>query len=264
MAELSHNHDSAQVIEFRDVSYRLGNGRVILSNIDLTVRSGEVMVLLGRSGAGKTSAMKLINRLQQESNGTVFVEGRSSRDWDIIKLRRRIGYVVQEVGLFPHYTVERNVGLIPSLEKWPAEKISTRIDEMLQLVDLEPREFRTRFPHQLSGGQRQRVAVARALAGDPPILLMDEPFGALDPVSRAELQTQFKRLQQKLQKTVVLVTHDLGEALMLGTRIALFEAGKLAGVYSGGELLESFDPAVAKYVAAFKAGHEAFVAYLKK
>ncbi len=264
MAEFSHNSDSAPVIEFRDVSYRLGNNGVILSNINLTVRSGEVMVLLGRSGAGKTSAMKLINCLQQESDGTVFVEGRPTREWEIIKLRRRIGYVVQEVGLFPHYTVERNVGLIPSLEKWPAEKISARIDEMLRLVDLEPREFRTRFPHQLSGGQRQRVAVARALAGDPPILLMDEPFGALDPVSRTELQIQFKRLQQKLQKTVVLVTHDLGEALMLGTRIALFEAGRLAGVYSGGELLESVDPAVAQYVAAFKSGHEAFVSYLKR
>jgi osmoprotectant transport system ATP-binding protein len=220
-------------------------------------------VLLGRSGAGKTSAMKLVNRLLVETSGDVLVEGRPTRDWDVIRLRRQVGYVVQEVGLFPHYTVERNVGLIPQLENWPAEKRNHRIDEMLRLVDLEPGDFRSRYPHQLSGGQRQRVAVARALAGDPPILLMDEPFGALDPVSRAELQIQFKRLQQKLQKTVVLVTHDLSEALMLGTRIALFEAGKLTGVYSGSELLRAGDPSATNYVAAFRTGHDAFSAYLK-
>ena len=251
------------VIEFRNVSYRLPNGRNILSNLDLTVRSGEVMVLLGRSGAGKTSALKLINHLLLESTGEVLVEGRPTREWDVIKLRRRIGYMVQEVSLFPHFTVERNVGLIPKLENWPAEKTSERIDQMLRLVDLDPREFRSRYPQQLSGGQRQRVAVARALAGDPPILLMDEPFGALDPVSRAELQLQFRKLQQKLQKTVVLVTHDLAEALMLGTRIALFEAGKLAGVYSGGELLHSAELPAANYVNAFRSGHEAFAEYLK-
>src|SRR5205823_1363646 len=159
------------------------------------------MVLLGRSGAGKTSAMKLINRLLIESAGDVLVEGRPTRDWNVIQLRRRIGYMVQEVGLFPHYSVERNVGLIPRLEHWPPAKASQRVDDMLRLVDLDPNEFRQRYPHQLSGGQRQRVAVARALAGDPPILLMDEPFGALDPVSRAELQLQFKSLQQKLRKT---------------------------------------------------------------
>ena len=264
MMDSPNHNDGSAVIEFRYVSYRAVSGQVILSNINLAIRGGEVMVLLGRSGAGKTSAMKLINRLQRESAGEVSVEGRCTREWDVIKLRRRIGYAVQEIGLFPHYTVERNVGLIPSLENWPSDKIDRRIDEMLRLVDLDPQEFRTRFPHQLSGGQRQRVAVARALAGDPPILLMDEPFGALDPVSRSELQIQFKHLQQKLRKTVVLVTHDLGEALMLGTRIALFDAGRLVGVFSGEEILVSANPAVASYVAAFTTGHEAFAAHMKK
>jgi osmoprotectant transport system ATP-binding protein len=260
MAELLQSNGG--VIEFRDVSYRLADGSSILSNISFKVRRGEVMVLLGRSGGGKTSALKLINRLHRETGGEVIVEGVATSRWDVIALRRRIGYVVQELGLFPHQTIEKNVGLIPALEKWPAEKTNQRIDEMLRLVDLEPSEFRSRYPHQLSGGQRQRVAVARALAGDPPILLMDEPFGALDPLSRAELQLEFKRLQQKLQKTVVLVTHDLAEALMLGDSIAFFEAGKLVDVYSAAELLHSAEPAAANYVAAFRIGHDAFAAYL--
>ena len=249
------------VIEFRDVSYGLAAGASILSNINLQVRSGEVMVLLGRSGGGKASALKLINRLHRESAGEVMVEGVATSRWDMIALRRRIGYVVQELGLFPHHSIEKNVGLIPRLEKWPSDKTNTRIDEMLRLVDLEPREFRSRYPHQLSGGQRQRVAVARALAGDPPILLMDEPFGALDPLSRAELQLEFTRLQQKLKKTVVLVTHDLAEALMLGDTIGFIEAGKLVGVYTPAELLRSADPAPANYVAAFRIGHDAVASY---
>jgi osmoprotectant transport system ATP-binding protein len=262
MAETLNPNPRATVIEFRDVSYRLQIGGDILSNINLQVRAGEVMVLLGRSGGGKTSALKLINRLHRESSGEVIVEGVATSRWDVIALRRRIGYVVQELGLFPHRSVERNIGLIPRLESWSAEKINHRIDEMLRLVDLEPREFRERYPHQLSGGQRQRVAVARALAGNPPILLMDEPFGALDPLSRAELQMEFKRLQQKLQKTVVLVTHDLAEALMLGDAIAFIDAGKLTGVYSAPELLRSVEPAAANYVAAFRTGHDAFASYL--
>jgi osmoprotectant transport system ATP-binding protein len=261
MAELLQPNSDG-VIEFRDVSYRLSDGSFILSNISFQVRRGEVMVLLGRSGGGKTSALKLINRLHRETAGEVVVEGVATSRWDVIALRRRIGYVVQELGLFPHHTVEKNVGLIPALEKWPTEKTSQRIDEMLRLVALEPSEFRSRYPHQLSGGQRQRVAVARALAGDPPILLMDEPFGALDPLSRAELQLEFKRLQQKLQKTVVLVTHDLAEALMLGDSIAFFESGKLVEVYSAAELLRSTEPAAANYVAAFRTGHDAFTSYL--
>jgi osmoprotectant transport system ATP-binding protein len=261
MAELLKSN-SGPVIEFRDVSYRLPDGRAILSNISLQVRSGEVMVLLGRSGGGKTSALKLINRLHRETAWEVIVEGVPTKAWDVIALRRRMGYVVQELGLFPHQSVEKNVGLIPRLEKWAEDKTNHRIDEMLRLVDLEPREFRSRYPHQLSGGQRQRVAVARALAGDPPILLMDEPFGALDPLSRADLQLEFRHLQQKLRKTVVLVTHDLAEALMLGNTIAFFEAGRLVGVYSAGELLRSAEPAAAKYVAAFRTGHDAFASYL--
>jgi osmoprotectant transport system ATP-binding protein len=184
------------VIEFRDVEYVSG-GREVLHHLNLAIYGGEILVLLGRSGSGKTTALKLVNRLLIGSGGEVRVEGRDARAWDVIKLRRHIGYAIQEVGLFPHYTVERNVGLLLSLERWSKEKISTRVDELLRLVGLSP-EICSRYPHQLSGGQRQRVGVARALAADPPILLMDEPFGALDPLTRSDLQREFLSLQQKL------------------------------------------------------------------
>src|SRR5581483_2560950 len=228
--------DSA--IEFRDVSYRLANGREILSKLHLDVRRGEILVLLGRSGSGKTTALKLVNRLLEISGGELLVEGRPVRDWDVIELRRHIGYAIQEVGLFPHYTVERNIGLVPSVQNWPKEKIAGRSDELLRLVGLNP-EIAERYPHELSGGQRQRVGVARALAADPPILLMDEPFGALDPLTRADLQREFLSLQQQLGKTVLFVTHDLHEALLLGTRIALLEAGKLVSISAAEEFLDS-------------------------
>jgi len=224
---------------------------VLLGPLDLEVRRGETLVLLGRSGSGKTTALKLINRLLEESEGAVLVEGRATRDWDVIALRRRIGYVIQETGLFPHYTVERNVGLVPRLLGKPEAEIRERVDNMLRLVDLDPKQFRPRYPHQLSGGQRQRVGVARALAGDPEILLMDEPFGALDPLSRAELQRQFLEIQKRVQKTTVLVTHDVGEALLLANRIALLEGGKLLGIYSQSEFLESQESTVAAYRAAW-------------
>jgi len=237
-------------IAFRGVSYR-AQGRVLLGPLELEVRSGETLVLLGRSGSGKTTALKLINRLLEESEGTVLVDGRPTRDWDVITLRRRIGYVIQETGLFPHYTVERNVGLVPKLLGRPQAEIQQRIDSMLRLVGLEPKEFRLRYPHQLSGGQRQRVGVARALAGDPEILLMDEPFGALDPLSRVELQQQFLNIQKRVQKTTVLVTHDVGEALLLANRIALLEGGKLLGIYTQSEFRESSDATLAAYRAAW-------------
>jgi osmoprotectant transport system ATP-binding protein len=237
-------------IAFRGVSYRV-QGRVLLGPLDLEVQPGETLVLLGRSGSGKTTALKLISRLLEESEGTVLVEGRPTREWDVITLRRHIGYVIQETGLFPHYTVEKNVGLVPKLLGQPDPEVRERVDGMLRLVGLDPQEFRCRYPHQLSGGQRQRVGVARALAGNPEILLMDEPFGALDPLSRMELQRQFMEIQKHVRKTTVLVTHDVGEALLLGNRIALLEGGKLMGTYSRSEFLATPDPTVAAYRAAW-------------
>ncbi len=239
------------VIEFRGVSYRIETGSTLLAELDLQVRRGETLVLLGRSGSGKTTTLKLINRLLAPTQGQVLVEGRATTDTDPILLRRRIGYVIQEVGLFPNLTVERNVGLVPRLEKWSAERTRARVREMLALVGLEPERFASRYPRELSGGQRQRVGVARALAADPPLLLMDEPFGALDPLTRAEIQQEFQRLQQGLQKTIVFVTHDLREALLLASRVALLEGGKLLGVYTPEEFRQSSNPEVAAYRGAF-------------
>jgi len=238
------------VIEFRDVAYVLPNGQTLLSGLNLEVQRGETLVLLGRSGSGKTTTLKLINRLLTPAGGVVFVNGASTANSDVIRLRRSIGYVIQEVGLFPHYTVERNVGLVPRVEGWPAPRIQRRVEDLLRMVGLES-QIATRYPHQLSGGQRQRVGVARALAADPAILLMDEPFGALDAITRDQLQREFLSLQQRLNKTVVFVTHDLREALRLGSRIALMEAGKLVTVLSPTEFLRSTDPLAAAYVQAF-------------
>lgn len=238
-------------VEFRDVSYRLPDGREILKNLTFAVHRGEVMVLLGRSGSGKTTALKLVNRLLENSSGEVLVESRATGDWNVIELRRRIGYAIQEVGLFPHYTVERNIALVPTLENWPKDKVRTRVSDLIHLVGLDPK-IASRYPHQLSGGQRQRVGVARALAADPPILLMDEPFGALDPLTRSDLQREFLALQQELKKTVLFVTHDLHEALLLGSRIALLEEGTLAWLGSAGEFRSSSDPLILKYLNAFE------------
>ena len=240
------------VIEFRHTGFRTADGYVILEDLNLEVRRGETLVLLGRSGSGKTTALKLINRLVEPTAGEVRVEGRSTLEWDPIPLRRGIGYVIQEAGLFPHFTIERNAALVPRLQNWPADRIRARVDELLRLVGLDPAKFGPRYPHELSGGQRQRVGVARALAADPPILLMDEPFGALDPLTRAEIQTEFQALQRRLGKTIVFVTHDMREALLLGTRIALLEAGCLIGLYSPEEFLKSSEPTAAAYVAAFR------------
>ena len=215
-------------------------------------------MLLGPSGSGKTTTLKLINGLLRVSEGRVAVDGRDVSEWEIIRLRRHIGYAIQDVGLFPHYTVEKNVALIPRLERWDETRIRRRVQEVLQMVGLPADEFAQRYPDELSGGQRQRVGLARALAADPPILLMDEPFGALDPLTRAELQKEFKELQQRLRKTVVFVTHDIGEALLLGDRIALMESGRLHGVYAPQEFVDSRDPLVQRYLEAFRAAQQIF------
>lgn len=241
--------DDRPAIEFRAVSYGV-NGTRILQKLDLQIQKGETLVLLGRSGSGKTTTLKLINRLLSPSAGEVLVDGRSTNNWDLIRLRRSIGYVIQEIGLFPHYTVERNIGIVPAIENWPAGKIRSRVRELLNLVGLDE-QIASRYPHELSGGQRQRVGVARALAADPPILLMDEPFGALDPLTRSELQNQLLELQARLHKTVVFVTHDLHEALRIGTSIALMEAGRLVVIQKQAEFLASSEPLVIAYRNAF-------------
>jgi osmoprotectant transport system ATP-binding protein len=241
------------VIEFRDVLYVLPNGQMLLRSLNLQVQRGETLVLLGRSGSGKTTTLKLINRLLNPSGGEVRVNGAPTAESDVIRLRRSIGYVIQDVGLFPHFTVERNIGLVPRIEGWSSNRIHSRVEELLQMVGLD-REIASRYPHQLSGGQRQRVGVARALAADPSILLMDEPFGALDALTRDQLQREFLSLQQRLNKTVVFVTHDLREALRLGSRIALMEGGRLVTVLPPQDFLRSTDSLAAAYVQAFGEG----------
>src|SRR5579871_3170157 len=209
------------MIEFKHVRCVLPNGAILLRDLSLTVEAGETLALLGRSGSGKTTTLKLINRLRRQESGEILVDGKSVTAWDTIRLRRSIGYVIQEAGLFPHFTVARNVGLVPSLEGWDAAKLSNRVEELLLSVGLPAADFANRLPRQLSGGQRQRVGVARALAADPAILLFDEPFGALDPVTRLDLQREFLRLRSELAKTSVFVTHDVKEAMKLATTIAL-------------------------------------------
>jgi osmoprotectant transport system ATP-binding protein len=239
-------------IELRGVTYRLETGRELISTIDLGVQRGEMLILLGRSGSGKTTLLRIINRLLEPSAGEIVIEGRRQSEWDPIGLRRKIGYVIQEVGLFPHWTVERNVAVVPNLEGWPEQRVRDRVHEMLRLVGLDPAEFSRRFPRELSGGQRQRVGVARALAADPPILLMDEPFGALDPVTGAELESEFRSLAARLGKTIVFVTHNLQAALQLQARMALLAQGRLVGVFSAEEFLRSPDPEVRAFVSSIR------------
>jgi osmoprotectant transport system ATP-binding protein len=213
-------------IEFRDVWYEVG-GKQILRGINLTLEAGETLVLLGRSGSGKTTALRLMNGMLFPSRGQVLVDGKPTTAWDPIQLKRGIGYVIQEIGLFPHFTASENVGLVPKLEGWQEADIRQRVARLLETVGLPERECAERYPRELSGGQRQRVGVARALAADPPILLLDEPFGALDPVTRANLQRQFLDLQRNFRKTAAFVTHDVREALRLGDRIVLLADGKI-------------------------------------
>lgn len=248
-------------LEFRGASLRIG-GKLILDNLSLAVEHGQTLVLLGRSGSGKTTALKMINGLLLPTEGEVLVDGRSTAACDLIQLRRGIGYVIQEVGLFPHFTVAENVGLVPQLEGWPAERIAERTAELLTQVGLEPAEFQQRYPRQLSGGQRQRVGVARALAADPRFLLLDEPFGALDPVTRVELQDQFLALRDQLAKTSVFVTHDVREALRIGTHIALLDRGRLESAGTREQFLRSTGPQARAFLATLDLGAAAQRGYL--
>jgi osmoprotectant transport system ATP-binding protein len=237
------------VIAFRDVSYDI-RGKEVLRHLDLEVAAGETLVLLGRSGSGKTTALRMVNALLTPTSGEVFVEGKPTREWDPILLRRRIGYVIQESGLFPHFTVARNVAVVPELEGWEPGRIAARVDELLSRLGLPPEEFRSRTPRELSGGQRQRVGVARALAAEPSLLLMDEPFGALDPVTRRDLQRQFLTLRKTWTKTSLFVTHDVREALALASRIALLHEGRLAIVAPPRDFLAAKNDEARTFLAA--------------
>jgi osmoprotectant transport system ATP-binding protein len=235
----------SSVLAVRDLQYR---DRV--AGVSFSVDAGETLVLLGRSGSGKTTTLKLVNRLLEPTGGDVVFAGERTADVDATRLRRRIGYVIQDVGLFPHFTVAANVGLVPRLEGWGAARIAARVRELLGLVGLDADRFAGRYPHQLSGGQRQRVGVARALAADPPLLLLDEPFGALDPITRVELQREFRALEGRLGKAMVFVTHDVREGLLLATRIGLLEEGGLVFLGTPDEFRASELPEVRKFLEA--------------
>jgi osmoprotectant transport system ATP-binding protein len=236
------------ILEIRDVSCDLG-GRPVLRHIDLNVEEGETVVLLGRSGSGKTTLLKTVNGLVPASAGEVRFEGRAAAQWDPFEMRRRMGYVIQDAGLFPHWTVEANIGLVPRLEKWEPARVAERVNLLLETVGLAPEEFRHRYPRQLSGGQRQRVGIARALGADPPLLLFDEPFASLDPITRFELQRQFLELCRTVRKTALFVTHDVREALMLATRIALLHDGALELVATPAEFRAAGTPEARAFLA---------------
>jgi osmoprotectant transport system ATP-binding protein len=245
--------NSLSIVECKSVAYEIA-GMSILNDLDLSVAQGEILVLLGESGCGKTTTLKLINRLIDPSSGDVLVEGKPTTEWDAIELRRHIGYVLQDGGLFPHLSVAENVGLVLKLLDRDPAVIESRVDEMLALVGLDPAKFRSRFPHELSGGQRQRVGVARALAADPSIVLLDEPFGALDAITRTNLQKEFARLVRELGKTAVFVTHDLHEAMLLGSRIALMEKGQILFLGTPGEFNASTLALARSYLETVRIG----------
>jgi osmoprotectant transport system ATP-binding protein len=240
----------AGFVEFAAAGFRLPDGRALLTDLSLTVAEGETLALIGRSGSGKTTALKLVNALLLPTDGRVEVGGTATTAWDPIRLRRQTGWVIQDVGLFPHLTVRRNVAVVPELEGWPAERVAARVEELLGLVGLPAATFGDRYPHQLSGGQRQRVGVARALGVDPPLVLLDEPFGALDPITRRELQREFRALQERLHKTAVFVTHDLREAAFVADRLALLDGGRLVATGTADELAASARPEVRDFLEA--------------
>jgi osmoprotectant transport system ATP-binding protein len=239
------------LLEIHDLFCTLG-GRDVLRGVNLDVSEGQTVVLLGRSGSGKTTLLKTVNALVTPSRGTIRFEDRPLTEWDPIRLRRRMGYVIQDAGLFPHWTVAANVGLAPRLEGWPADRIARRVDELLDAVGLVPDEFRGRYPRNLSGGQKQRVGIARALAADPPMLLFDEPFAALDPITRLELQRLFLDLRHKVRKTALFVTHDVREALRMGTRIALLHQGVMDLILPPAEFRRADSPEARAFLAGLE------------
>src|SRR4030095_12899432 len=247
-AQMSDAPDNP-LVEFRDVSFsHAAASAPVISHLNFSVQQGETLVLLGESGCGKTTTLKLINRLLLPTSGEVKVEGKPTTVWDPIRLRRRTGYVIQEGGLFPHFSVEKNIGLVPSLESWETDRIKKRVYELLAVLGLSPGEFAKRYPAELSGGQRQRVGVARALSAEPPLLLLDEPFGALDPLTRASLQRQFVDLNRRLKKTAVFVTHDVREALLVGSHIGLMHKGKLLLLETPENFLKSKNEQALAYI----------------
>jgi osmoprotectant transport system ATP-binding protein len=236
------------MIEIRDLHCTLG-GREVLRGVDLDVAEGETVVLLGRSGSGKTTLLKTLNRLVIPSAGSIRFEGRALSEWDPIRLRRRMGYVIQDAGLFPHWTVAANVGLVPRLEGADPAAVAKRVDEMLEMVGLPPAEYRDRYPRELSGGQRQRIGIARALAADPPVMLLDEPFAALDPITRLELQRLFLDLRARVRKTALFVTHDVREALRMGSRVALLHEGVMERIQPPAEFRRAESPEARAFLA---------------
>jgi osmoprotectant transport system ATP-binding protein len=239
--------DSA--VQFATVSASRG-GRPVLRDVSLAVRAGETLALVGRSGSGKTTLLRLVNRLLEPDSGRVTVNGKATTDWDPIALRRTIGYVIQDAGLFPHLTVAANIAVVPRLLRWPEARVVARVDQLLAIVGLDPEVYRGRWPDELSGGQRQRVGLARALAADPSLLLMDEPFAAVDPITRFELHAEFKLLQSTLDRAVILVTHDLAEAFALADRVAVLDAGEIVVCDTPAAVRAHGDPRVATLVAA--------------
>lgn len=227
------------MIQFKNVEKSYEEGALVLKGINLHVHEGELLTLIGPSGCGKTTTMRMINRLIDPTKGQIFIDGENIIERDPVQLRRNIGYVIQQIGLLPHMTIEQNISLVPKLKKWPKEKYEKRVDELLDLVGLDPASFKHRYPSELSGGQQQRIGVIRALAGEPPIILMDEPFSALDPISREQLQDEFSKLQEEIHKTIVFVTHDMDEAIKIADRIAIMQDGEIIQLDTPDKLLRS-------------------------
>ena len=226
------------MIEFKNVNKTI-TGKTILNDINITIEKGELVVLIGPSGCGKTTTIKMINKLLTPSTGEILIDGDRVQDKNTIKLRRNMGYVIQQAGLFPHLTIGDNIGLIPSMEKMPKEEIKNKVIELLNLVGLDPKEFINKYPNELSGGQQQRVGVARALVMDPDVILMDEPFSALDPITKSQLQDEIFNIQQNFKKTIIFVTHDINEALKLGDKICIMEAGRVVQFDTPQEILKN-------------------------
>ncbi len=239
------------ILEIRNLSCRIA-GRTILDDVSLKVAEGETVVLLGRSGCGKTTLLRAVNGLVAAASGEIRFQGKPAAEWDPIRQRRRMGYVMQHAGLVPHWTVAANVGAVPRLENWPADKIDERVNFLLGAVGLDPGEFRQRYPRELSGGQQQRVGIARALAADPPLLLLDEPFAALDPITRFDLQRQFLELRRTVRKAALFVTHDVREALMMASRIALLKEGSIDVLASPDQFRRAETPEARAFLSALE------------